>query len=600
MIPKRLSFPSRNDQGLPLVELFEPGGGRLVKTASEIVPEVEEYISMLEPEQGKTYTLMTALGSGELWSSNINGDYFPWDALVHEPPGWDEVARGTLEQKRDVAHKYCAQGGYGYTTFYGAHPFAHHVNYDFFSKKNRHPKPLVLGDVVFVALNPRMQRVELVTVTDHELARKHGGEDFITRIDNGEYPDVSMGCKVPFDVCSICGNVAKTRLDYCEHAKTMMNRILPDGRKVYVINTRPRFFDISYVLLGADRTGRVLGKVASVHRAYFFMDGLSADAAAMNNDHIFFPQVESMEKAASVKVAGRIPGLNRTLQSMGALFGEGRRELKEAETLGREKKVKQLKRIYTLSGQLQKSSSLRKRAIIDKPAPDSPEMRANQSALTSLNDNEPDVGRETLNALGMSRGAGLATPSMMGIVLKPREFQRMSLVRRGMGSIADAMDAKNAVFRRSEAVNPMDIDPGSYSPILRDLLMPLLGGRSAMGPPLGRRIKMIRITICAAPEQQEMGGDLLDKISADYNGYRQALVKVAARWPETLHDDPVLYQALWDDDYLDLFGEGPGMAKAASIFTPEQFAYLTGSYGWSPPAGEAEAASKMALTGTTL
>jgi hypothetical protein len=38
----------------------------------------------------------------------------------------------------------------------------------------------------------------------------------------------------------------------------MPGRILPDGRKVFVYNDFPRFFDISFVLIGADRTARVM------------------------------------------------------------------------------------------------------------------------------------------------------------------------------------------------------------------------------------------------------------------------------------------------------------------------------------------------------
>ena len=63
--------------------------------------------------------------------------------------------------------------------------------------------------------------------------------------------------------CSICGNRAPRIQDYCEHARTMMNKILSDGRKVYVDNPKPKFFDISFVRVPADRTAYTLRKVAS-------------------------------------------------------------------------------------------------------------------------------------------------------------------------------------------------------------------------------------------------------------------------------------------------------------------------------------------------
>lgn len=61
-------------------------------------------------------------------------------------------------------------------------------------------------------------------------------------------------CRVPYDVCSICGNKAKHRGQYCKHAAHQMNAVLDDGRKVYVDNPQPNFFDIS--VLGYRGQGR--------------------------------------------------------------------------------------------------------------------------------------------------------------------------------------------------------------------------------------------------------------------------------------------------------------------------------------------------------
>lgn len=69
-------------------------------------------------------------------------------------------------------------------------------------------------------------------------------------------------CKVAFDVCSVCGNKAPNMTKYCDHLKYAMNRILPGGQKVYADNPYPKFFDQSYVLVGADRTASHLMKVS--------------------------------------------------------------------------------------------------------------------------------------------------------------------------------------------------------------------------------------------------------------------------------------------------------------------------------------------------
>jgi len=72
-------------------------------------------------------------------------------------------------------------------------------------------------------------------------------------------------CRVPHDVCSICGHQAKRVTDYCEHLrKPQMGKLLPDGQRAYAINTRPKFFDISFVSIPAEETAGVMLKVAGV------------------------------------------------------------------------------------------------------------------------------------------------------------------------------------------------------------------------------------------------------------------------------------------------------------------------------------------------
>jgi len=65
-------------------------------------------------------------------------------------------------------------------------------------------------------------------------------------------------CRVPYDVCSVCGNRAKTRAQYCDHLRSSMGKILSSGKKVYAINTQPKFFDLSIVKVPADPTASFL------------------------------------------------------------------------------------------------------------------------------------------------------------------------------------------------------------------------------------------------------------------------------------------------------------------------------------------------------
>lgn len=73
-------------------------------------------------------------------------------------------------------------------------------------------------------------------------------------------------CRIKYDVCANCGNRAKTRADYCSHLKFAMNRIDPhSGIQNSALNPSPDFFDSSWVLRPADRTGFMMKKVAKEH-----------------------------------------------------------------------------------------------------------------------------------------------------------------------------------------------------------------------------------------------------------------------------------------------------------------------------------------------
>jgi hypothetical protein len=215
---KFTSFDLHNDNGVFIHFYNSPS---LIKTA-EYSTELRDRLQSLEKQAGKTYVLVNALGSGEFWGANRNGDYFP-DLPLH----------------RD--HRTFEKLG---------HAYKHHINKD---------PNISYGKVKIAVFNPDMHRVELVLELDNQRAK-----EILDRIEQGEYPAVSMGVKVPYDVCSVCSKKSKKTSDYCDHLKNQLNIILPDGRKIYAINdTDLKFFDISFVRIPADRTAGVLSKVAS-------------------------------------------------------------------------------------------------------------------------------------------------------------------------------------------------------------------------------------------------------------------------------------------------------------------------------------------------
>jgi len=206
----------------------------------------------LKPRPEGVYVLLNALGAYEYWSSNKNGDAFPeWSLKSMAPPS--DVTE--CISKWNTSHpEFCitppSTAQYGTQTFVtDAKVYQLHANKD----------PLKsIGDVIAAAYNDYMHRTELIVFI-------YEARDPMTvaAIRGGEPVPFSMGAKLPFDVCSICFNIAKNRGQYCEHLKFMLNKIMPDGRKVFSYNWFPKFFDISKVRVPADRSAWSLKKVAA-------------------------------------------------------------------------------------------------------------------------------------------------------------------------------------------------------------------------------------------------------------------------------------------------------------------------------------------------
>lgn len=223
---KRLLFQKNNGRER---DIFFVKEDRLFlqKHASGYHPKIQEYISKAKPIENLIQVLATALGAYPYWPQNVNGDRFTESSLSHE--GDD----------------------YGYQTFRSnANYFVHHINKD----------PLLAkGKVLAAVWNEKAHRVELVLgidpVKDPDAARS---------IDAGEDLAFSMGAKLPFDTCSVCGNMARTRMEYCDHLRYQINQIDGvSGVLVGALNPFPKFFDISRVLIPADKTAYMWEKIAS-------------------------------------------------------------------------------------------------------------------------------------------------------------------------------------------------------------------------------------------------------------------------------------------------------------------------------------------------
>jgi len=192
----------------------------LEKTAAD--SRINTFISDLKPEQDKIYVHILAMGAGEYFGANRNADYFPEDNLIK----WHDTFRTSP-----------------------AHIFKHHIN--------KNPE-IAIGKVIFSVYNERMHRVEVIAWID-----KKKGWDVVDKIERGEFPATSMACHTPYDTCSICGNKARSRNEYCSHLRGELGKVHPTGEKTMAINDGAlKFFDMSVVFKPADVTSSVLQKVA--------------------------------------------------------------------------------------------------------------------------------------------------------------------------------------------------------------------------------------------------------------------------------------------------------------------------------------------------
>ena len=202
MFIKEIEFELNADN----TEVLTP---ELEKTASFTLPQGVNY------DEEYLYLIVRAVSAGEYWGCNKNKDYFP-----------------EAELKAN------------YRTFLAAHVFKNHENKQIEN---------AIGDVLQAEYDDNMHCVKLLLRIDKKLAPS------ITRgFERGIMTDVSMGCRIQYSICSICGNKAKTKMDYCDHIRQESGRVYPDGRMVYEINIAPKFHDISVVLNGAERSAKVI------------------------------------------------------------------------------------------------------------------------------------------------------------------------------------------------------------------------------------------------------------------------------------------------------------------------------------------------------
>lgn len=491
------AFSTVGSDELP-VRLVKLGGGN-VKVAG-MMAEIEDFTSRLKPDSKYMYALVNAMGYSEFFGPNSNTDWYGYNehldfnGLLHDPDKCSEHGDFTGWKTDPVVQARLAKmWPFGYPSFYGATVYAHH--------KNDNPATLGFGDVIYAAKNDAMKRIELVERIDVDLAVKRGHSAFLDRIARGDRVDVSMGCKVPFDLCSICTDwaavkrawknydpkkhsspgiailiyhrtikpirgLAVTKPDYCSHMTEQRGQILPDGRKVFVYNDFCKFFDISKVWVGADRTARVMWY-------------LPADQGAGGKKHLkslseIMSKEASMSKVASIETPSEP-------SSKAAMDKE-------------------------VTGGLARKIELCANSEMDLP-------------FGPLANFSKEFGVRTL----------LSTLGGLGIVAKPQEFHIIIGVHSPLhGMISKMAMEKHMTFKTSLPGNDTqyDVDPSLFSLKLASQLLEYVPARSSLAPHLHVRLETMS-KVAATPTSQLLDAVFVHDIASAYNGYRASLLKQA-------------------------------------------------------------------------
>lgn len=361
--------------------------------------DIASFISTFKPDPGYVYLHVIAMGAGEYYGCNINGDYFPEKDLIER-----------------------------HNTFV--------TNAKVFKEHDNKPTSPSYGHVVFSWYNPKMHRVELILAID-----KVKGKEFVDRQARGEQLEVSMGARVAYDVCSICGNKARKRSDYCEHILRDKRKIYPDGRQPYMINYNPTFFDISIVRRRADRIAYVLEKVASQDATIASLNAAAFDELDSLIPFAEPPQVfdieEDFEKTANVE--------------------------KRASDLD---KLAMIKRIQSEAVKVLNTGI--------------------EEAMPLIESTEPDLPPALLDTMAKKHRLEdiMTTFTVNAIPMKPEEFTRIVIVKRGMplDTFADVLrGVKSAVADR-------DLKMGEYKDDIGKTLQAYLIARSSFLPAVISRL----------------------------------------------------------------------------------------------------------------
>ena len=299
----------------------------------------------------------------------------------------------------------------------------------YFRNHQNRPECPSFGQPVASAFNEKTDIVDLIIVAD-----KIACLDEIERLERGASVPTSMGAKIAYDVCLICENKARSRLEYCDHVKVAadppygMGQVLPNGQVCGVLNPDPRFFDISKVVVAAARESEHLMKVASARTSYD-LRGVTVHSTVL------------------------------------------------AEELGYVDKISEVKD-----------------AAMIKEVPSSATMRENMPLVEGGEKTLPDAVIDSAIDRGGVQGF-LRNTAAAGMVLKPEEFRRG--VERATGKKTASFLPPTAEEIASHVGMNADVFIGDVDDVVMQSLSPHFSKRSAFQPALVNRIQRLPVAVVA-------------------------------------------------------------------------------------------------------
>ena len=577
MMDKYAIFPGKDPFGSPLIHLVEPGSNyglnktaSLGKTASkEHLPEVQELLESIAPQPGRLYLVNSAMGAGEYVGFNLRGDWFTEAGLTREPPGWSDIPVWDIDARRRAANitSNLGQWGdltWGYPTFYNAHRFRHHVNKD----PNK-----AYGFILGAFWDDRMKRVVLVSELIEDMCRNLGAIDLYKKIQSGEFPDSSMGSKVPYDRCSICGNKARNPAQYCEHVSRTamppygMSKLLPDGRRCGVYNDYPRFFDDSFVFVGAERSAKVMANVTPEvagannygQEIYPFKPKVivkmaSARDAAVTEAQKNDPNTESRIEIAVRQLPVASPQEKAAVRYYADLLRVGQRvkdghmsihEFIHFDMLNKQQfmrlngapvenyeyvREQLMSAVRNLVNAPQDRKEYEKQATINKWAELFKQVPINNRYLSMAKSHVAGMrplADDVISYAQEKPHIALGEMARMGVVATPEEFQKIMLPQINP-DMAKTVKIKRIIFKpqpmESSRLSEAFPIPTQVSSLLKSLLSGSLENRSFA--PSAIRVRITKeITPISIPSLVPTSGPELDEIGRLYNTYRHGLMR---------------------------------------------------------------------------